>query len=173
LQHRNDAADPEYLRFLSRLGDPLAERLSAGAQGLDFGCGPAPALAALLTARGFPCVAYDPQFAPDENLLERDYDFIACSEVIEHVHSPRDTFNLFARLLRRGGVLGIMTRFYDEAPFADWWYRRDPTHVCFYGETTVRWIAGYFGWALELPRPNVAIFTVPAAAGDRAHLQQE
>ena len=40
-------------RFLGRLAEPLVERLDPGASGLDFGCGPGPALAAMLTRRGY------------------------------------------------------------------------------------------------------------------------
>jgi SAM-dependent methyltransferase len=165
-QHRNDAADPDYLRFLCRLADPVAERLSPGARGLDFGCGPAPALSALLTARGFPCVAYDPLFAPHDSMLTEQYDFVTCSEVIEHVHAPHEVWPLFARLLARGGLLGVMTRLYGtERPFAEWWYRRDPTHVCFYAESTMQWIADHHAWAVAFPRPHVALFTLPTSTG--------
>ncbi len=37
LLHRNDADDPAYLRFLSRLAAPLLQRLPPGAEGLDHG----------------------------------------------------------------------------------------------------------------------------------------
>ncbi|MBA4731810.1 MAG: 2-polyprenyl-3-methyl-5-hydroxy-6-metoxy-1,4-benzoquinol methylase, partial [Alcanivorax sp.] len=50
--HRNEPDDPGYRRFLDQLGAPLCERLSAGARGLDFGCGPGPALARMLEERG-------------------------------------------------------------------------------------------------------------------------
>ena len=43
--HRNEPDDPGYRRFLDQLGAPLCERLGAGDRGLDFGCGPGPALA--------------------------------------------------------------------------------------------------------------------------------
>ena len=64
-------------------------------------------------------------------------------------------------LLQKGGTLAIMTRFYGvEAPFAQWWYRRDPTHVCFYCEETMRWIASNRGWCMECPTPHVALFAI-------------
>ena len=133
-----------------------------GARGLDFGCGPAPVLASLLTNAGYPCAAYDPLFAPDAALLDERYDFVACSEVVEHVHDPAGVFARFGRLLGRGGLLGVMTRFHDiDTPFATWWYRRDPTHVCFYAEATMRWIAAGRGWEVSFPRPDVALFSVP------------
>jgi SAM-dependent methyltransferase len=160
--HRNDAADPGYVRFLERLALPLMERLPAGAHGIDFGCGPAPVLSALLSAAGFPCVAYDPLFAPDTTLLSRRYDFVTCSEVVEHAHDPSALFATLGRLLQPRGLIGVMTRFHGhEAPFGTWWYRRDPTHVSFYSETTMLWIARYHGWSVTFPRPCVALFSVP------------
>lgn len=162
LEHRNDGADAGYVEFLRRLADPVAGRLPPGAHGLDFGCGPAPVMSDLLTAKGFPCAAYDPFFLPDDTALAREYDFVTCSEVVEHLHDPGATFALLGGLLSRGGLLGVMTRFYGhEAPFESWWYRRDPTHVCFYAEPTMQWIAAHHGWAVDFPRAHVALFTIP------------
>ena len=159
LLHENDGNDSGYVNFLKRLADPMVERLSPGAYGLDFGCGPAPVLSEMLTAAGFPCAAYDPFFAPHESLLDERYDFITCSEVAEHAHNPARMFALLHRMLAPGGILGAMTMFHPgEAAFADWWYRRDPTHVCFYNEATMRWIGEQHEWSTEFPRPNVTIF---------------
>lgn len=158
-QHDNRRDDPRYVEFLRRLADPLMARLSPGARGLDFGSGPVPVLGELLTANGFPAVSYDPVFAPHEELLEDRYDFISCSEVAEHLHDPAAAFERFARLLRPGGTLGVMTRFHGhEAPFEDWWYRRDPTHVCFYREETMQWIGARHAWSVDFPVPNVVLF---------------
>jgi SAM-dependent methyltransferase len=162
-RHENAPDDAGYRAFLDRLCAPLAARLRPGAAGLDFGCGPSPVLGAMLTAAGFPTESYDPLFHPDASLLERRYDFVACCEVLEHVHQPAATLDRFARLLGGGGVLGVMTRFYGvEQPFEQWWYRRDPTHVCFYAESTMRWMAARRGWSLSVPAPHVALFDVPA-----------
>ncbi|MCR4341111.1 MAG: class I SAM-dependent methyltransferase [Gemmatimonadaceae bacterium] len=161
--HNNDRGDPNYVLFLRRLADPLVERLRPGARGLDFGCGPTPVLSEMLAAAGFPCAAYDPFFAPDETLLDKRYDFITCSEVVEHAHDPARMFATLRRMLAPGGMLGVMTMFYPgEDAFADWWYRRDPTHVCFYAEATMRWIGEWHGWKAEFPRPNVTLFSVAA-----------
>ena len=160
--HRNDATDPGYVRFLERLALPLIERLPAGARGIDFGCGPAPVLSTLLSAAGFPCVAYDPLFAPDTAPLSERYDFVTCSEVVEHAYDPSALFATLDRLVRPEGLIGVMTRFHGlEAPFATWWYKRDPTHVAFYSEATMRWIARHHGWSVTFPRPHVALFGVP------------
>jgi SAM-dependent methyltransferase len=157
--HQNESSDADYVGFLRRLANPLMERLAPGARGLDFGCGPAPVLAGIFTTAGFPCAAYDPFFAPDATLLEERYDYVACSEVIEHLYDPASTFETLRRLLGPGGKLGVMTRSPpDEHAFADWWYRRDPTHVCFYSKDTLRWIGERHGWNTEFPREDVTIF---------------
>lgn len=162
--HENDPTDPGYVAFLRRLADPIMERLRPGARGLDFGCGPAPVLSGLFTSAGFSCAAYDPFFAPDETLLDGSHDFITCSEVAEHAHDPASVFTTLRRMLAPGGLLGVMTRFHQGQPaFGDWWYRRDPTHVCFYAESTMGWIAVRHGLRLELPVPDVALFLAPPA----------
>ena len=152
--------DPEYVRFLRRLADPVIERLKPGALGLDSGCGPVPVLSERLTSAGFPCVAYDPFFAPDDARLATQYDYVTCFEVAEHARDPANLFATLRHLLAPGALLGAMTRFYgDEKAFADWWYRRDPTHVCFYTESTVRWTGEQHEWRTDFPQPNVTRFT--------------
>lgn len=163
--HENDPADAGYRAFLERLAVPLARRLSPGMRGLDYGCGPGPALSLMLREAGWEVADYDPFFAPDHTLLERRYDFITCSEVIEHFHAPGREFARLDGLLRPGGWLGVMTEPRDPArDFAAWWYQRDPTHVCFYEAYTLNWIARRFGWAVEFPSRTVALFHKPARA---------
>ncbi|HDQ99348.1 MAG TPA: class I SAM-dependent methyltransferase, partial [candidate division WOR-3 bacterium] len=146
-EHRNDPADPAYLAFLDRLARPLLERLPPNRHGLDYGCGPGPALAGLLTRHGHSVRLYDPFFKPDAAALEDRYDFITCTATAEHFHRPAEEFARFDRMLRPGGWLGVMTRFLaDDDRFADWHYRRDPTHVVFYKEATFRHIAAHYRW---------------------------
>ncbi|HLT14877.1 MAG TPA: class I SAM-dependent methyltransferase [Marinobacter sp.] len=157
--HDNQPEDEGYRRFLSKLVAPLVEQLPDGATGLDFGCGPGPALAEMLGQAGFPMTVYDPFFAPDTSALERRYDFITCTEVVEHLHRPGEVFRRLNGLLKPGGWLAIMTCFQtDDARFASWHYRRDPTHVVFYREQTFTWLAERFGWQLQIPRKDVVIF---------------
>lgn len=156
--HCNDPDDPGYRRFSARLAAPLHERLHPGAEGLDFGCGQGSALAALLQEAGHRVTAYDPLFVPDLAALERDYDFVACCEVVEHFHDPATEFARLDRLLRPGAWLAIMTCFQqDDDAFDGWHYRRDPTHVAFYRPESFAWLAGCRGWRLELPTRNVAL----------------
>ncbi|MFN6976724.1 MAG: class I SAM-dependent methyltransferase, partial [Gemmobacter sp.] len=88
LHHENDPDDPRYRRFLSRLAGPLLSRLGPGSRGLDYGCGPGPALAAMLREAGHDMALWDPVFAPDPAALAGQYDFVTCTEVAEHFHRP-------------------------------------------------------------------------------------
>lgn len=161
LTHENDPADSRYRRFLSRLADPLVAKLAPGMKGLDYGSGPGPTLSLMLDEAGFPTRIYDPFFAPDTAVLAQDYDFVTCSETAEHFHRPAEEIARFRRLLRRGGWLGIMTMLLEPGTsFADWWYRREPTHVCFYRRETMCWIAEQKGWRVSFPAQNVSLFQV-------------
>ncbi len=157
--HRNDPADPGYRRFLARLVEPLLARLDGPRRGLDFGCGPGSALAAMLVEAGHSVALYDPLFAPDTSVLEQAYDFIALSEVLEHLHAPLAECERLFGLLKPGGLFAVMTGFPPDAPaaFAAWHYARDPTHVAFYGPRTFAWLAKRLGAALEIPDRNVAL----------------
>lgn len=163
--HENDPADAGYRAFLSRLSDPLLAKLSDGMEGLDYGSGPGPALAAMLEECGMRMRLYDPFFAADADALTRTYDFITCTETVEHFHHPAQEFERLDRLLRPGGWIGLMTTFQtDDDRFANWHYRKDPTHVIFYRESTFAFLAGTFGWHLEVPRKDVVLLQKPALA---------
>lgn len=158
-QHRNDPQDARYRAFLARLCEPLAEQLRPGAVGLDYGCGPGPTLSIMFEEMGFDVACYDPFFARNEAALARAYDFITCSETVEHFFAPDIEFDRLDGLLLPGGWLGVMTEMRDDdRDFATWWYVRDPTHVCFYHPETMLWIAARFGWSLQRPRRNVTLF---------------
>lgn len=162
--HENRIDDPAYRRFLSKLLDPLLPLLPPGARGLDYGCGPGPALAMMLTEAGHPMTLFDPFFHPDPAPLARQHDFITCTEVAEHFHHPAEEFDRLGALLRPGGLLAVMTCFQTEdARFATWQYRRDPTHVVFYRAATFACIAGTRGWSCVTPVKDVALLRKPAA----------
>lgn len=156
--HDNDAAQAGYRRFLQQVAQPLLQRLLPGQHGLDYGCGPGPVLAAMLREAGHTVALYDPFFQPDRSVLATTYDFITCTEVAEHFHTPAAEFRRLDSLLKPGGWLALMTCFQtDDARFAQWHYRRDPTHVVFYREATLRHLAERHGWQSEFPAANVAL----------------
>ena len=158
LTHDNDPDNVDYRRFLSRLWDELRAHLPEGARGLDYGAGPGPALAAMIEEDGYSAALYDPLFHPDETVLADTYDFITCTETIEHFATPRADFLQLHRLLVPGGRLGIMTDMLeDKGGFADWYYHRDPTHVVFYTRRTFRWIGEWLGLEVGFPRGRVVL----------------
>jgi len=158
-RHRNAPQDEGYRAFLDRLLAPLCGRLAPGSVGLDYGCGPGPTASLMMGERGFSTRDYDPFFRPDGEALRRGYDFIVCTEVFEHLRRPAEDIARLDGLLNPGGWLGVLTGVLDDdAAFADWWYRRDFTHIAFYRPETLQWIAQRFGWLLERPSCDAAIF---------------
>ncbi len=164
-RHENDPYDIGYRRFLAKVAAPLTKRLPPGQRGLDYGCGPAPAMAQMMAEAGHFITLYDPFFSPEKKALTAVYDFITCTEVAEHFHRPKAEFERLDTLLRPGGYLAVMTCFQtDDAKFENWHYRRDNTHVAFYRERTFRVIAAQRGWHCEIPAKDVVLMKKPAAA---------
>jgi len=159
--HQNDENDSGYREFLKPLFDLLRPALRPGMEGLDFGAGKSSALARLFEEEGFSVTRFDPYFFPDQKALARTYDFVFTSEVVEHFFFPRREWDLLHRLLCPQGVLGVMTSLYDPSKmdFEDWYYRKYPTHVSFYGESTLRWIQRHYGFSdLQILPPRTCCF---------------
>ncbi len=85
--------------------------------------------------------SYDKYFTT--NIVNKQYDFITCTEVIEHVYHPLEFVREMLTYLKTGGILIIMTQFHDNnlVSFINWWYVRDITHITFYNETTFKYLA--------------------------------
>lgn len=116
----------------------------------------------MLREAGHEVALYDPFFAPDPAPLALSWDFVTCTEVAEHFHDPAAEFARLAGMVKPGGWLAVMTCFQtDDARFADWHYRKDPTHVVFYREKTLRWIAARHGFTCEVPVKDVALMRKP------------
>lgn len=157
--HQNSPDTPGYVQFLRQLSDPLLKHLLPEQHGLDFGCGPGPTLSLLLEEAGMHMSLYDPIYFPDETVLEQQYDFITCTEVVEHFHHPLQSWQQLTDLLRPGGWLGVMTSvFPEDIDFADWHYKNDLTHVCFYTIETLQWLAARFGLVLLQNTERVFLF---------------
>lgn len=162
--HENAVHDPGYRAFLSRLARPLCDRLPAGASGLDFGCGPAPALAVMLREAGHRVALYDPFYAPGRAALSQRHDFICATEVVEHLRAPGKELAHLWSLLHPGGWLAVMTKLVrDQTAFASWHYIRDPTHICFFSRATWIWWAREQGVHPEFIGADVVLLQKPAA----------
>ena len=148
--HENDPEDAGYRTFLNRLAVPLLARLAPGMEGLDYGSGPGPALAGMLSDAGMSMALYDPFYAQDTGQLSRQYDFVTCTEVVEHFRRPAEDWERLAALVRPGGWLGVMTQLViGRERFTRWQYKNDPTHVSFHSEATFAWLARHFRMEVE------------------------
>ena len=160
--HRNSPEDNNYRRFLSKLFLPMVPLLKQGGRGLDFGSGPGPTLSKMFIEAGFTMVIFDVFYAPDGEVLQETYDFLTCSETVEHFRNPRREWKLMAKLVRKGGVIGIMTKILvDDEIFSQWYYKNDPTHICFYSQKTFNWISEWLGIPCRILGDSVVLFSVP------------
>lgn len=157
--HENSFADEGYQRFLSRAAEPLLMRLKPACKGLDFGCGPAPVLAKMIESHGHQVALYDIYYQANSDVLEHQYDFITCTEAIEHFVTPAKEWQLLTDMLRPGGILVIMTKLVINVErFANWHYKNDMTHVSFFSRMTFEYLAKRDGLTLEYSGDDVMLF---------------
>ncbi len=157
--HQNDPEDFGYRKFLSRTLDPLVGKLHQGAKGLDFGCGPGPAISKMGEEIGIKIENYDLYYYNDLELLDNKYDFIILTEVIEHIAQPKTLLALLDSMLKPNAILAVMTKqVIDQQRFKTWHYKNDLTHICFYSKMTFQWIAKKFGWQLDFIDKDVVFF---------------
>ena len=159
LKHNNSLTDKKYHKFLFKLIKPLKEKILTNDIGLDYGCGYAPALVDIFKKYGIKVELYDPFFFPNKTNLSRKYNFITCSEVVEHFFKPFEEFNQIDNLLHHNSWFGVMTSFLPkDHQFENWHYRRDPTHVVFYKKKTFKIIASQRKWETFFPSENIVLF---------------
>ena len=140
--HENDPNDAGYRTFLSRVADPILERIEPDSTGIDFGCGPGPTLSLMLQEQGHNMSLYDLYYHPNTEVLDRTYDFMTATEVIEHLYHPDQIWQQWLNLVKPGGWIGLMTKMViDVEAFAKWHYKNDPTHVVFFSRNTFKYLA--------------------------------
>ena len=162
--HENNINDLAYVNFLWPVVEQVKKYKEPPAFGLDFGCGPEPVLCQLLIKENFQMRGYDPYFFP-ETLVEfknnpiETFDFITCTEAAEHFYQPGKEFKKIFSWLKPGGILFLMTDFFrEEIILSTWGYAKDPSHVCFFSEPSLKWLAQVHGAHLELISSRVATF---------------
>ncbi|MBC7003262.1 class I SAM-dependent methyltransferase [Photobacterium sp. BZF1] len=157
--HENNPEDMGYRRFLARLADPLLERIGREPlDGLDFGCGPGPTLSLMLAEAGHNMAVYDPYFADKPAVLDTQYDFVTCTEAIEHFYTPAKEWGQLVGMVKPSGWLGLMTKLARDADaFAQWHYKNDPTHVSFFSRETFHYLAQRDGLDVEFVGNDVIL----------------
>lgn len=169
-QHDNSTADEGYKTFLRRTWEPLKQALQvrhgqdlSHLAGLDFGCGEGAVLSQVAAEDGARVANYDLYYHPDTQVLERQYDFVTMTEVIEHIADAAAIVATLNKLLKPGAILAVMTkRVLDADAFSRWHYKHDPTHICFYSDDTFQWLAVEQGWRCELVGKDVVLLHKPA-----------
>lgn len=157
--HQNSKLDQGYLNYLNPVLE-FIKNFPQSAVGLDFGAGENPVLAELIISTGKKMFLFDPIFQPYAENLARKYDFIVCTEVVEHFHHPQREFALLRSLLSPGGSLIMMTQMLPAKDFYQWHYRRDPTHVGFYCEKSMSWIKHFYKFKqMSLINSSVVVLT--------------
>lgn len=150
-QHNNDVNDPRYRNFVQPLVDKVLAKFTAEAKGLDFGAGPGPVVAVLLREQGYNVALYDPYYWDQPELLSQRFNYLICSEVIEHFRAPQHEFALLRSLLLPGGSLFCMTElFRDDIDFSNWSYNTDPTHYFFYHRKAIELINSRYFKSLRI-----------------------
>ncbi len=147
--HQNCSLDQGYRKFLDRTYGAMQKILKPASSGLDFGSGPGPTLSLMFKEAGHKMAIYDYFYAQDKSVFERQYDFITATEVLEHLHQPRQELERLWACLKPGGKLGIMTKLVlNKQAFSSWHYINDMTHVCFFSKETFQWLANK--WQAEI-----------------------
>ena len=156
LEHNNSLESEGYVNMFREKINIVQDHCAEIQSVLDYGCGYEPVLKTLLEREGYATDGYDPYFFP-ELKTGVTYDCIVSTETFEHLKLPGDEIQRMAALLAPRGYLAVMTQFYpttDRSPditgFLDWYYKRDPTHICFYGPKTFEWIARHHNFDIIL-----------------------
>jgi len=158
--HENYSNDSAYRAFLSQALNPLLTRLPAQAKGLDFGCGPGPTLSIMLEEHGHKVDLFDKFYAQNLSVFNQKYDFITATEVLEHLPKAKYELDRLYSLLKSGGLLVLMSELLsDEINFTDWYYKNDPSHIGFFSEKCLVWLAHCWQAELEIISSRVAVLT--------------
>ena len=148
LHHNNDPEDVRYQAFVSPVTNALLRDFELQHKGLDFGSGTGSPILKVLIDNNYDVAQYDLYFHDNKELLEQQYDYIACSETAEHFKDPYTEFKQLFNLLKPNGKLYIMTdRFEESRDFGTWFYKTDPTHVFLYHAGAFEWIRDEFGFS--------------------------
>ena len=139
-KHNNDLEDPRYLNYLDQLWSLRPDDVEFKTV-LDFGCGPTRGLEKL--AKEYCVDSYDSYFYP---LELKKYDLVFCCEVVEHFNRPKVSWKTLSSVTKN--ILLLRTELYTQAEYKNWYYKDDPTHVCFYSYKTLELMEEWFGLKL-------------------------
>jgi len=147
--HNNTMDSPGYVEMFENFIDAtFGTNIDEIKNVLEFGSGPGPVFSELLKAKNLNVDLYDKYFSPQKVYEGKRYDLITSTEVIEHIEDTKDIFEFFSSHIKSGGYLALMTQFHtnDTEDFKKWWYKNDPTHICFFRPHTFEVLAKMSGF---------------------------
>jgi hypothetical protein len=157
--HQNNPEDLGYRAFLSQVFNPVLDCIQPNSNGLDFGSGPGPTLSVMFEEQGYTVDLFDKFYANNQAIFNNQYDFITATEVVEHLAKPGDELNRLYSMLNANGVLAVMTKMInDQTDFESWYYKDDPTHICFFSQDTMKYLANKWKVNIQFIGDDVVLF---------------
>ncbi len=102
---------------------------------------------------------FDKFYVNNTLIFNNNYDFITLIEVVEHFDRPGFELDRLFAMLNDDGVLSIMTNMLNSnTNFEHWHYKHDPTHICFFSQTTMNYIANKWRVKVRLYGDDVVLF---------------
>lgn len=142
--HENSIDNSGYLKLLQDFVKTAVKPYSVTSV-LDYGSGPNPVLAKLLSEEHYDVDIYDPYYMPWDATKKSHYDLVVSTETFEHFQDPVKEFEFITSILKPRGYLAIMTSLacsYEN--FKAWRYKDDTTHIAFYSMQTFNKLAELF-----------------------------
>jgi Methyltransferase domain len=162
LTHQNYVESKGYQNFLMPVVNSIESHQDPKDLGLDYGCGPQSVIQYLLNQKGFSMDIWDPQFHPLPRPQVKAYDYVSCTEVVEHFQDPINEFTKILSLMKSHGHLYIKTAWVDQVKdFSKWHYQRDPTHVGFFGKKSFAYLSQKLNLEIVKFEEPCAVFRAP------------
>jgi hypothetical protein len=144
--HDNTESNTGYVKYLESVANIADSVTPSDGLILDFGCGKNAVLVKTLRRLGRLCDCWDPLFNYRIDFTDKHYDTIILCEVIEHLRELQTEIHLVRRLLNPHAYIIIRTQLYSSLDsFPRWWYRQDSTHINFFSNTTMSFLATVLG----------------------------
>lgn len=144
--HDNTESNTGYVKFLETVAETAISVTPPDGSILDFGCGKNAVLEKTLIKLGWQCDSWDPLFNYRIDFSDKHYDTIILCEVVEHLRELQTEMNLVKELLKPHTNVIIRTQLYNSLEsFPQWWYRQDSTHINFFSNSTLSFLATVLG----------------------------
>ncbi|MEC4725895.1 class I SAM-dependent methyltransferase [Shewanella sp. D64] len=162
-QESGGKKQPALTQFLISLIAQCEQDSNSPLSGLNFGRVLEPSSLSNISHHQHKISQYDPFFAPDHELLKRNYDYICCYKVFEHFRFPFKEWSLLGDMLKPGGWLAINTKLLtDIGSFDKWHHKNNLTHVSFYQRSTFEYLAEQAGFKLLFAANDLILVQKPS-----------